>query len=216
MKLFKKLTAAALAGVMALSMLTGCALGDAAKENAMLKALQTVGNMYDSVDGVKVSEDKDLSKKAHSVFSAFKAAEGDAWNAEKPDDENLNMFIAKVTYKEIPYIVAVTKMPKNAKDSINWGYAAAFSEFLLLEAGHEVVGFDGLGGKAVVVPPAGEGGGDGEAAGNELLQLSALDGQDGLAHGAEDLIGQGQSQRGGAGQSGCRDVVMSHREYLSF
>ena len=91
----------------------------------MLKALQTVGNMYDSVDGVKVSEDKDLSKKAHGVFSAFKTAEGDAWNAEKPDDENLNMFIAKVTYKEIPYIVAVTKMPKNAKDSINWGYAAA-------------------------------------------------------------------------------------------
>lgn len=125
MKLFKKLAAAALAGVMALSLLTGCALGDAAKENAMLKALQTVGNMYDSVDGVKVSEDKDLSKKAHGVFSAFKAAEGDAWKAENPDDENLNMFIAKVTYKEIPYIVAVTKMPKNAKDSINWGYAAA-------------------------------------------------------------------------------------------
>ena len=306
MKLFRKLAAAALAGVMALSLLTGCALGDAAKENAMLKALQTVGNMYDSVDGVKVSEDKDLSKKAHSVFSAFKAAEGDAWKAENPDDENLNMFIAKVTYKEIPYIVAVTKMPKNAKDSINWGYAAArifegfdgyrciewdnedktsgklkvgfdvmndakltdtqekaedymvvfaklpdsgtgsgshawsfsdalifsnkeaaprgrplrgaaaFSAFLLLEAGHEVVGFDGLGGKAVVVPPAGEGGGDGEAAGNELFQLGALDGQDGLAHGAEDLIGQGQSQRSGAGQSGCRDVVMGHRKYLSF
>ena len=36
MKLFRKLAAAALAGVMALSMLTGCALGDAAKENACL------------------------------------------------------------------------------------------------------------------------------------------------------------------------------------
>ena len=63
---------------------------------------------------------------------------------------------------------------------------------LLLEAGHEVVGFDGLGGKAVVVPPAGEGGGNGQAAGNELFQLGALDGQHGLAHGAEHLIGQGQ------------------------
>lgn len=121
MKLFRKLAAAALAGVMALSMLTGCALGDAAKENAMLKALQTVGN----IDRVKVSEDKDLSKKAHGVFSAFKAAEGDAWNAEYPVDENPNIFIAKVVYKEIPYIVAVTEMPKNAKDSINWGHAAA-------------------------------------------------------------------------------------------
>ena len=125
MKLFKKLAAAALAGVMALSMLTGCALGDAAKENAMLKALQTVGNMYDSVDGVKVSEDKDLSKKAHGVFSAFKAAEGNKWDAERPDDENLNIFIVKVVYKEIPYLVAVTEMPNNAKDSINWGYTVA-------------------------------------------------------------------------------------------
>lgn len=121
MKLFKKLAAAALAGVMALSMLTGCTLGEAAKENAMLKALQTAGNMM----CVKVSEDKDLSKKAHGVFSAFKAAEGKEWNAERPDDENLNIFIVKVVYKEIPYLVAVTEMPNNAKDSINWGYTVA-------------------------------------------------------------------------------------------
>ena len=60
MKLFRKLAAAALAGVMALSLLTGCALGDAAKENAMLKALQTVGDLYQ----VKVSESDSLSKKA--------------------------------------------------------------------------------------------------------------------------------------------------------
>jgi hypothetical protein len=33
--------------------------------------------------------------------------------------------------------------------------------FLLLQAGHEVVGLDGLRGEAVVVPPAGEGGGNG-------------------------------------------------------
>lgn len=121
MKLFKKLAAAALAGVMALSMLTGCTLGEAAKENAMLKALQTAGNMM----CVKVSEDKDLSKKAHGVFSAFKAAEGNKWDAERPDDENLNIFIVKVVYKEIPYLVAVTEMPNNAKDSINWGYTVA-------------------------------------------------------------------------------------------
>ena len=121
MKLFKKLAAAALAGVMALSMLTGCTLGEAAKENAMLKALQTAGNMM----CVKVSEDKDLSKKAHGVFSAFKAAEGKEWDAERPDDENLNIFIAKVVSKEIPYLVAVTEMPNNAKDSINWGYTVA-------------------------------------------------------------------------------------------
>ena len=119
MKLFKKLAAAALAGVMALSMLTGCALGDAAKENAMLKALQTVGN----IDSVKVSEDKDLSKKAHGVFSAFKAIENMDWS--NPWGDNPTMYVEEVTYKGVRYIVAVTEMPKNAKDSINWGHAAA-------------------------------------------------------------------------------------------
>ena len=76
MKLFRKLAAAALAGVMALSMLTGCALGDAAKENAMLKALQTVGDLYQ----VKVSESDSLSKKASGIFKAFKNAKGKAWD----------------------------------------------------------------------------------------------------------------------------------------
>ena len=71
MKLFRKLAAAALAGVMALSLLTGCALGDAAKENAMLKALQTIGNSYQ----VKVSESDSLSKKASGIFAKFKEAE---------------------------------------------------------------------------------------------------------------------------------------------
>ena len=79
MKLFKKLAAAALAGVMALSMLTGCALGDAAKENAMLKALQTIGNSYQ----VKVSESDSLSKKASGIFKAFKVAEGTAWDIDE-------------------------------------------------------------------------------------------------------------------------------------
>ena len=87
---------------------------------------------------------------------------------------------------------------------------------LLLQAGHEVVGLDGLRGEAVVVPPAGEGGGNGQAAGNELFQLGALDGQHGLAHGAEHLIGQGQRQRSGAGQGGCGNLVMGHSQYLSF
>lgn len=122
MKLFKKLAAAALAGVMALSMLTGCALGDAAKENAMLKALQTVGDSY----LVKVSESDSLSKKAGGIFKAFKVAEGTAWDIDElrnseewPDDIS-----TEVTYKDIHYQVVVLKMPKNAKDSTKWGYPA--------------------------------------------------------------------------------------------
>ena len=122
MKLFRKLAAAALAGVMALSMLTGCALGDAAKENAMLKALQTVADSYQ----VKVSESDSLSKKAGGIFKAFKVAEGTAWDIDElrnsddwPDDIS-----TEVIYQDIHYRVVVLKMPKNAKDSTKWGYPA--------------------------------------------------------------------------------------------
>ena len=119
MKLFRKLAAAALAGVMALSLLTGCALGDAAKENAMLKALQTIGNSYQ----VKVSESDSLSKKASGIFKAFKTAKGTAWDVEDlPDD--FSPTGKKVTYNDVEYTVVVLKMPQNAKDSTKWGHPA--------------------------------------------------------------------------------------------
>lgn len=119
MKLFRKLAAAALAGVMALSLLTGCALGDAAKENAMLKALQTIGNSYQ----VKVSESDSLSKKASGIFAKFKAAGEEAWDVENlPDD--FSPTGKKVTYNDVEYMIVVLKMPKNAKDSTKWGYPA--------------------------------------------------------------------------------------------
>ena len=121
MKLFKKLAAAALAGVMALSMLTGCALGDAAKENAMLKALQTVGDLYQ----VKVSESDSLSKKASGIFKAFKNAKGKAWDIDElRKTEGSSDISISVTYKETDYRVIVLKMPQNAKDSTKWGYPA--------------------------------------------------------------------------------------------
>ena len=123
MKLFKKLAAAALVGVMALSMLTGCAVGDAMKENAMLTAMQTLGNRYQ----VDVSESDSLSKKASGVFSAFKAAEGTAWDTEElTDDIYYNAIYTDVTYKEVTYRVMVIKMPKNAKDSTKWANPADF------------------------------------------------------------------------------------------
>ena len=118
MKLFRKLAAAALAGVMALSLLTGCALGDAAKENAMLKALQTVGDSYQ----VKVSEGDSLSKKASGIFAGFKK-EGEAWDVENLPD-GFSPTGKKVTYNDVEYTVVVLKMPQNAKDSTKWGYPA--------------------------------------------------------------------------------------------
>ena len=119
MKLFRKFAAAALAGVMALSLLTGCALGDAAKENAMLKALQTIGNSYQ----VKVSESDSLSKKASGVFAKFKEAGEEAWDVENLPDGVIPTGKG-VTYNDVEYMVVVLKMPKNAKDSAKWGHPA--------------------------------------------------------------------------------------------
>ena len=121
MKLFRKLAAAALAGVMALSLLTGCALGDAAKVSAMLKALQTVGDLYQ----VKVSESDSLSKKASGIFKAFKNAKGKAWDIDElRKTEGSSDISTSVTYKETDYRVVVLEMPQNAKDSTKWGYPA--------------------------------------------------------------------------------------------
>lgn len=120
MKLFQKVVAVALAGVMALSLLTGCAVGDAMKENAMLTAVQTVADLVYMKKNVKVSESKELSKKASGVFSAFKAA---GWS-EKMYGSDLMYYNEKVTYKNVDYIVTVMEMPKDAKDSAKWGRLA--------------------------------------------------------------------------------------------
>lgn len=125
MKLFQRIAAAALAGVMALSMLTGCAVGDAMKENAMLTAVQTFANLYG--DNIKVSEDKELSKKVSGVFSACSTK----WNMENPLSLDPLMYTANVEYKGAEYDVVVTEMPKNAKDSGNWG-SRAFYIFITL------------------------------------------------------------------------------------
>ena len=46
-------------------------------------------------------------------------------------------------------------------------------------------------GEGVVAPPADQRGHGGDASGDQLLYGGALDGQHGLAAGAEDLVGQG-------------------------
>ena len=63
----------------------------------------------------------------------------------------------------------------------------------------------GCGGEAVVLPPRDQRGHGGDTGGDQLLHGLALDGQHGLAAGAEYLIGQGQQQAGGAGNGACRD-----------
>lgn len=67
------------------------------------------------------------------------------------------------------------------------------------------VSLNGLLGEAVVEPPVDQRGHGGEAGGDELLELGAVDGQQGLAHGAQQLVDEGQRQHGGAGDGSSGD-----------
>ena len=77
MKMAKKLLAVVLTGVMAVSMLTGCALGDLKNENALLKTLNVYGKAdgfeYKSKDEVTISGTKyELKKAAEKIESCVK------------------------------------------------------------------------------------------------------------------------------------------------
>ena len=63
------------------------------------------------------------------------------------------------------------------------------------------VSLNGLLGEGVVEPPVDQR----RHGGDELLELGALDGQHGLACGAQDLVDEGQSQHSGAGEGGSGD-----------
>lgn len=67
MKMAKKLLAVVLTGVMAVSMLTGCALGDAAKAKALETALNSTG--VQSEQKVDFNHKKDLDDEANKVWS---------------------------------------------------------------------------------------------------------------------------------------------------
>ena len=82
MKMAKKLLAVVLTGVMALSMLTGCALSDKIKANALEDALNS-----DQVKNAAVAEAKDAKKTQekntkYDYKSELNSIAGDAWKDE--------------------------------------------------------------------------------------------------------------------------------------
>lgn len=109
MKMFKKLMAIALVGVMALSMLTGCAVTDSIKEKALRNALGTAASIgLGNGKTVTFKGDDDLDKVAK------KATE----NVTYANPIVLNTVDAK-------YAVAVTEIKKstNTADEFEKGYA---------------------------------------------------------------------------------------------
>lgn len=117
MKMFKKIMAVALTAVMAVSMLTGCAIGDAVHEKQLLNALNDAGTTTKvngafhkyvkdnkvTVDGVEYK----LSEKASAV-----AKELAATKTEKNDVLKTGAVMDLTTqYGESKYVIAAVVVP---------------------------------------------------------------------------------------------------------
>lgn len=118
MKMFKKIMAVALTAVMAVSMLTGCAIGDAVHEKQLLNALNDAGtttkvngDFHKYVKDNKVTVggvDYKLSEKATAV-----AKEVATWKTEKVDALKAG-YVIDFTDKEVAegkYVIAAVVVP---------------------------------------------------------------------------------------------------------
>lgn len=118
MKMAKKLLALVLTGVMAVSMLTGCALSDRAAANALEKALNSTNTQ--PTQKVVYNYDNDLDKKAQKAFESFGANDAARKDQLVTKAQATTLTYIKVGQKDYAYIVI--KAPKTSDDSHaeNW------------------------------------------------------------------------------------------------
>ena len=110
MKMAKKLLALVLTGVMAMSMLTGCALSDKAKAEAIEDALNSKG-VQGTVD-VTYKYNKDLNDEAEKVWT-------DATLMNKTvSAEKTTLTKAVIGTKNYGYVVV--EVPEDAKKNLSW------------------------------------------------------------------------------------------------
>ena len=120
MKMAKKLLALVLTGVMAMSVLTGCALSDKVKANALVDALNYEGNKETAVvkyeKGSKANDDakSNLATEMSKAREAVKKAASD-----KTATQVESIYIATEGY-----IVVVKEVPNKANKKDSWGAAA--------------------------------------------------------------------------------------------
>ena len=118
MKMAKKLLALVLTGVMAVSMLTGCALSDRAAANALEKALNSTNTQ--PTQKVVYNYDNDLDKKAEKAFNSLGNDDAARKNQLATAANKTTLTYIKVGQKDYAYIVI--KAPKTSDDSHaeNW------------------------------------------------------------------------------------------------
>ena len=118
MKMAKKLLALVLTGVMAVSMLTGCALSDRSAANALEKALNSTNTQ--PTQKVVYNYDNDLDKKAEKAFNSLGDDDAARKNQLATAANKTALTYIKVGQKDYAYIVI--KAPKTSDDSHaeNW------------------------------------------------------------------------------------------------
>ena len=130
MKAFKKLMAAALVCVMALTMLTGCAVGDNLVEKALV-------NKLNDVSAVSYKHKTDLDDEAQK-----------AWDENKKETSGIIL----IGNDKVAYNYVIVKKPSKATEKNSWGEKAQKADGVLktsvknsdkkIEIGVKVVGDD--------------------------------------------------------------------------
>ena len=111
MKMAKKLLALVLTGVMAMSMLTGCALSDKVKAEAIEDALNSNGVQGDKIT-VTYKYNKDLNDEAEKVWTDSTLMD------KKVSAEVKTLTKAEISSKNYGYLVV--KVPEDAKKNLSW------------------------------------------------------------------------------------------------
>ena len=118
MKMAKKLLALVLTGVMAMSVLTGCALSDRAAANALEKALNSTNTQ--PTQKVVYNYDNDLDKKAEKAFNSLGNDDAARKNQLATAANKTALTYIMVGQKDYAYFVI--EAPKTSDDSHaeNW------------------------------------------------------------------------------------------------
>lgn len=120
MKMAKKLLAVVLTGVMAVSMLTGCALSDKVKTNALVDALNYEGKKETTV--VKYEEGSKANDDANSNLATEMSKAREA--VKKADNTKTAAEVENIYTATKGYTVIVKEVPDKANKKDSWGAAA--------------------------------------------------------------------------------------------
>ena len=139
MKMFKKIMAVALVGVMALSMLTGCAVTNAIAEDKAEKALE---------NAVKTETGENVNFKSLSVGSSVTSPVKADIKSGKITVKDGDTYAETVTVGDKAYTVVVVTEPKSATKYNNWKNVALN---VLRAAGKSGIYFEGTTNKTAKV-----------------------------------------------------------------